>query len=67
MTVSLLIVSPAFRLGGWIGVALLGCMMHVTSKKKEEQKRKKMKVGLFSKQHNNARVESELQSPLDGV
>lgn len=42
-------------------------MMHVTSKKKEEQKRKKMKVGLFSKQHNNARVESELQSPLDGV
>lgn len=26
-----------------------------------------MKVGLFSKQHNNARVESELQFPLDGV
>lgn len=26
-----------------------------------------MKVGLFSKQHNNARVESELQSPLGGV
>lgn len=25
-----------------------------------------MKSGLFSKQHNNARVESELQSPLDG-
>lgn len=26
-----------------------------------------MKAGLFSKQHNNTGVESELWSPLDGV